>query len=345
MIDRMLSIFRFDIPDLFGHLMLTASLAWLVIGVLGYALISDDSEEEEGREPVEGEELPESEQPEPQKTINFKHWLGMIEASVVLFSIDALFLLFVAIQFAALFGGEAFLRRQGLTYSEYARRGFFELLAVAVITLVLILALDWITRRETQGHHRIFLIGSGSMVGLTVIILTSAFMRMALYESAYGFTRLRVHTHVFMVWLGLLMIFFIITLAYKHTRLFATGLLVFAIGYTVTLDILNPDAFIVRQNLARYDRGLELDVDYLGSLSDDAIPLLMPLLYDYNQEIGAAVGPWLHYHLNRLDQRQEKAGWTSYHASHNRAYRLLDLNRELIEQFEPVYRWSSYDEY
>lgn len=345
MVDRMLSIFRFDIPDLFGHLMLIASLTWLVIGVFGYALVSGSGEEEDEQEPVEGEVLPESEQPKPAATSGFKHWLGMVEASVVLFSIDALFLLFVAIQFAALFGGEAFLRRQGLTYSEYARRGFFELVTVAVITLVLILALDWITRRENRGHHRIFLLGSGSMVGLTVIILTSAFMRMALYESAYGFTRLRVHTHVFMVWLGLLMIFFIITLALKHTRLFATGLLVFAIGYTITLNFLNPDAFIVRQNLARYDRGLELDVDYLGSLSDDAVPLLVPLLYDYDQEIGAAAGPWLHYHLDRLDSRQAKAGWTSYHVSHNRAYRLLDLNRELIEQFDPAYRWSSYDEY
>jgi hypothetical protein len=178
-----------------------------------------------------------------------------------------------------------------------------------------------------------------------VIILTSAFMRMALYESVYGFTRLRVHTHVFMVWLGLLMIFFIVTLAIKRTRLFATGALVFAIGYTVTLNILNPDAFIVRQNLARHERGMELDIDYLGSLSDDAIPLLMPLLYDDDQEAAATIGPWLHYQLNQLDQRQAKAGWTSYHVSYNRAYRLLDLNRERIEQFEPVYRWSSYDEY
>ena len=53
----------------------------------------------------------------------------------------------------------------------------------------------------------------------------------------------------------------------------------------------------------------------------------------------------LRYHLDRLDRRQAKAGWTSYHVSHNRAYRSLDLNRALIEQFDPAERWLSYDEY
>ncbi len=58
-----------------------------------------------------------------------------LKSAVALFSINALFVVFVVIQFAALFGGEEFLRSQGLTYSEYARRGFFELLAVSLITM------------------------------------------------------------------------------------------------------------------------------------------------------------------------------------------------------------------
>lgn len=270
--------------------------------------------------------------------------LGMLETTVVLFSIDMLFLIFVLIQLAALFGGEAFLRSRGLTYSEYARRGFFELLAVSLITLGLILTLDFLTRRENKIQRVIFLLGSGLMIGMTILILASAFQRLQLYELAYGFTTLRVYSHVFMVWLAVLFAYVLGFLTFDRSRLFATGALVAAIGFVITLDILNPDAFIVRQNVARYERGEELDVDYLGTLSEDAVPLLVPLLHRYGPEIGQQVGPWLHQHLIQLDERQQQAGWPSYHLSINRAYHLLDLNRGLIEQFDlPESWWNRYD--
>jgi hypothetical protein len=251
-----------------------------------------------------------------------------------------LFLVFVIIQFAALFGGEAFLRRQGLTYSEYARRGFFELLAVAIITLALILLLDHFTRRETKSQRTIFLVGSGLMALMTIIILASAFERMQLYEMAYGFTRLRVYPHIFMIWLAILMAYFLVFLFLDKSYLFATGALAISLGFVITLDVLNPDAFIVRQNIARYDRGETLDVDYLGSLSEDAIPAFLPLLDDYPAAIREQAGPWLHQHLIRLDARQVDAAWPSYHLAINRAYRLLDARRSEIEAFDMPDWWN-----
>lgn len=345
----------FNIPDLLGHTFLTLTLGWLVMGGLAYALgrskeqpslfasaqpASDPTlDSEDSSETVIAPESDTAARP------GIRSWLGIVESSVVLFSVDALFLVFVAIQFATLFGGEAFLRSQGLTYSEYARRGFFELLAVALITLSLILALDFITRRETSRQHLVFMLGTGLMIGLTIVILASAFQRLRLYELAYGFSRLRVYSHVFMAWLAVLFVFFLVILIVQKTRLFATGALLVALGFVVTLNLLNPDVFIFKQNLIRFHDGKQLDVAYLGSLSEDVVPLLIPLLYEYDPEIGAEVGPWLCDHLNRLDKRQEKAGWPSYHVSINRAYRVLDLNRELIEQFELPGRWSGYPEY
>jgi hypothetical protein len=331
-----------SIPDLVGHAMLTVVLSWIICGGLAYAL----SRSPEwlgmfsltGREGGQADAAPENaegtEQSAQRPRLKPRQLLGILESSIVLFSVDALFLVFVAIQFAALFGGEAFLRSQGLTYSEYARRGFFELLAVSLITLALILSLEFITRRETQRHHLVFMVGSGLMIATTIIILASAWLRLQLYEEAYGFTILRVYPHVFMVWLAVLFAFLLILLIIRKPRYVATGALLAAIGFVVTMNIMNPDAFIVRQNLARYEAGEELDVGYLGSLSEDAVPHLIPLLYDYGPEIGAEIGPWLHYHLDQLDGRQEEAGWPSYHVSINRAYRTLAANRGLIEQFE-----------
>ncbi|MCC6905355.1 MAG: DUF4173 domain-containing protein [Anaerolineae bacterium] len=327
------------IPDFVGHIMVTLLLSWCVVGLFAVALRrgSGAASDEAGQEAAKAEN-PASESVSGLVQ-RLRRLIGVVESSVVLFSIDALFLLFVAIQFAALFGGEAFLRSQGLTYSEYARRGFFELVAVAILTLSLILVLDFITHRETRKHYRLFVIGSTVMVAASIVMLVSAFLRMNLYEIAYGFTRLRLHTHIFMVWLGLLLVYFAILLALRRTRLLASGVLIFSLGFAATLDILNPDAFIVQQNLRRYAAGEVLDVAYLGSLSSDATPGLLPLLDDYGDDIRQSAGPWLRYQLDRLDIRQQNAGWPSYQVSINRAYALLDARRTELEGFDPEQRW------
>jgi hypothetical protein len=326
-------------------------LTWLFIGALTYTLSAKwiekltalglrASKQQQTGDAEETDGETDSEAPETKSILRGR--LGALEAFVVFFSVDALFLVFVAIQFAALFGGEAFLQSQGLTYSEYARRGFFELLWVAMITLSLILGLDYLTGRETSRQRITFLIGGGLLIVLSIIILGSAFERMQLYELAYGFTRLRVHPHVFMVWLALLLAAFLIMLIANRTRYFATAALVAVIGFSATLDIMNPDSFIVRQNLARYAQGEELDVAYLGTLSADAVPDLLPLLTSYGSEIRDQVGPSLRAHLNRMDFRHSKATWASYHVAFDTSYRLLDRNRSLIETYDPA-SWFGFD--
>lgn len=316
-----------DIGDAVGHAFLTAGLSWVAIGGLAHALTHSDPPQD-------------SDEAESQNRFRLKNLLGSTEAIVALFSIDLLFLVFVGIQFAALFGGEAFLERQGLTYSEYARQGFFELLTVALITLGFILSLEAISRRETNRQRLGFLVGSGLMITLTIIILVSAFQRLRLYELAFGFTRLRVNAHVFMVWLALLIAASLALLLVRRIRLFATASLLAAIGFTATMNILNPDVFIVRHNLRRYEAGEELDVEYIGSLSADVVPEMTNLLFEEEGAFADEIGPWLRMHLVRLDSRERRAGWPSAHNSLDRAYRLLDAERATIEQYEAAYRFG-----
>jgi hypothetical protein len=160
---------------------------------------------------------------------------------------------------------------------------------------------------------------------------------------AYGFTRLRVHPHVFMVWLAILLAAFLVMLLTNRTRYFATAALLAVIGFSATLDMLNPDAFIVQQNLTRYARGEELDVAYLGSLSADVVPDLLPLMTNYGPEIRDQAGPWLRSHLDRMDARHSRATWASYHVAFDTAYRLLDRNRPLIEVYDPAYSSFGFD--
>lgn len=200
--------------------------------------------------------------------------IGFIETSTILILVNMLFSAFVAIQFAYLFGGAANVTEAGYTFADYARRGFFELLTVAILTMLLVLGLNWLTRRESKGQIRLFN-GLGSvLVGLVLVMLVSAWRRMALYEAAFGYTELRLIVYVCMAWLGLTLIWFLLTLWLRPDR-FAVGALLVVMWFVATLNLVNPDAFIAQQNLDRYVITGDLDAAYLVSLSDDAVPQLL----------------------------------------------------------------------
>jgi hypothetical protein len=206
-------------------------------------------------------------------------FLGFTESTTLLILVNILFLSFVIVQFRYLFGGEANVNLSGYTYAEYARRGFFELLMVATISLGVVLGLEALTWRESKQQVKSFNFLSSFMIVLVVIMLASAFRRMRLYEAAFGYTELRLYVYVFMVWLGLFFIWFLVGL-WRRPERFALGALVAVMGFLVTLNLLNPDAFIVRQNVARYWAGGDLDIPYLQSLSADAVPALVRAMSD-----------------------------------------------------------------
>jgi hypothetical protein len=200
--------------------------------------------------------------------------VGFIETSTVLVLVNMLFAAFVGIQFTYLFGGVTNVTEAGYTFADYARRGFFELLTVAILTMLLVLGLNWLSRRESKGQIRLFN-GLGSLlVGLVLVMLVSAWRRMALYEAAFGYTELRLIVYVCMAWLGFTLVWFLLTLWLRPDR-FAVGALLAVMGFVATLNLINPDAFIARQNLDRYVQTGDLDAAYLASLSDDAVPQLM----------------------------------------------------------------------
>ncbi len=200
--------------------------------------------------------------------------MGWIESIIILLGIDLLFAFFVGIQFKYFFGGQTNIHIDGFTFAEYARKGFSELVIVAVISLLIMQVLNSIGKRQTGKQSTIFTSLSVGLVVLICVILVSAFQRLQLYEGAYGFSRLRTYTHVFMIWIGVLLAAIVVLEILKKSRMFALAVVLAAFGFGITLNIMNVDGFIARQNIARAVNGSDLDVAYLVSLSNDAIPEL-----------------------------------------------------------------------
>lgn len=269
-------------------------------------------------------------------------FLGWTEAIVVLISVDLLFAAFVGIQFSYFFGGRANINLAGYTYSSYARRGFDELVTVALLSLFLLLGLSTITRRVSRRERSLFSGLSVSLVVLVAVILISAFQRLLLYEAAYGFTRIRTYTHIFMVWLGILLAATAVLELFQRQRAFALAALLVSLGFGMTLNLINVDGFIGRENVARAVQGSELDFAYLASLSDDVVPELVSAYQQPGQipavktRIGAALAcrPAVLVKLNR-------DAWPSYHFSAARAKLLLTALQPSIDAANPVQESST----
>jgi hypothetical protein len=243
--------------------------------------------------------------PKPAKKHPFT--LGMIEAVMMIGAVDLLFGVFVLIQFAYFFGGQANISFEGYTYAQYARRGFFELIAVSVLTLGLVLWLDWVTVRHNPRQHTLFRALSVVVVALIGVMLLSASQRMSLYEEAYGFTHLRVYTHVFMFWLAVLFGVFLLSLFRLRERVFSVGLLAVIIGYVVTLNVMNVENTITERNVSRYLNAAgqhEIDICYLRTMSVDALQAMMALYNapETSDEVRGHVEWWMATQLYQLDR-------------------------------------------
>jgi hypothetical protein len=198
---------------------------------------------------------------------------------VVLVALDLLFAAFVAVQVPYLFGGESYARvTTGLTFAQYYRRGFFELVAVAALVLPLQLGLHWLLRKDNPNAERWFRVLAGVQIALVAVIMLSAVQRLRVYIAGYGLTELRLYTTAFLVWVGIVFVWFALSVLRGHRERFATGAMISALAVAFSLNVLNPDALIVRTNLARSSGDGTFDAYYAASLSADAVPTLVEAL-------------------------------------------------------------------
>ncbi|MEP6639369.1 MAG: DUF4153 domain-containing protein, partial [Chloroflexota bacterium] len=158
---------RIDLGDLPGRVAVALAAAWFTAGLLSVAA--------NGIPPMEWASLGAASRTAP---LLANRLLGTTEALVILVIVDGIFGLFVGLQLAYLFGGQDTLAAAGLTYSAYARRGYFELVAAACLAGGLLVALELNVVRRSGAC----LVLAFGLVALTVVVLASAALRLELYQ-------------------------------------------------------------------------------------------------------------------------------------------------------------------
>jgi hypothetical protein len=302
---------QLDMPQLLSRTLFASVAAWLFAGTIVCAWLSRPVEP-----PVEGD-----------AATRLSLRVGVVEGLIVLLALDLVFAFFVVVQGAYLFGGLDTLAVSGMTYSEYARRGFFELIAVAMLAGTVILAVD----RLVAERGWVYRASSLALAGLTGAVLLSAVVRLGLYQAAYGWTELRFYALAAVVWLavgifatgaGLLL-----DRASLVPRVLVGAGLVIALG----ANVIGPQSYVTGQNLQRaIEPGLVapggesgLDLNYLGFLGDDSIPVLTSALPQLPQPVRRQAEELLRSRARFVAAEGSELGWPSWNLARQRAIEAL----------------------
>lgn len=196
----------------------------------------------------------------PVETPAFPAAIGITVAA----TISVVYVFFCFIQIVYLFGGLMQLP-SGYTYARYAREGFFQLLFVCILNVVIVLLESGLFRKNKILN--VFLI----LITLcTYIMIASSAYRMGLYVSEYGLTATRLCVLWALGVIALFMLGVILSICKPAFSLFRYGIIVIGVCYLV-LAFARPDYLVARYNTVCME---DTDYKYLMSLSTDASPAL-----------------------------------------------------------------------
>jgi hypothetical protein len=235
--------------------------------------------------------------------------------------LNLLFAGFMAVQLRYLFGGASMIEvTAGLTYAQYARSGFFELVATAALVVPILLVADWAAVPGPSRSRKVLRATTLVLVTLLVGVIGSAAYRMQLYQDAYGLTELRLYVSVFIIWLTAVLGWLVLTVLRGRRERFAFGAIVAGLASIAALHVVSPHALIARVNLDRAAAGAEYDGAYLTSLSADAVPTILARL----NELPMAERCRASRYLVKRWTGERPGGWRTWNLSDSRARRLVE---------------------
>jgi hypothetical protein len=251
--------------------------------------------------------------------------LGREETLVIMGSLSVLFLIFVILQAGYLFGGRELIQQtSGLSLAEYARRGFFEMVVVAALTLMVLLIMS-----ALHSDQRIFGPLAVLMVCLVMIIMLSALQRLMLYVNEFGLSVARLLALGVMIWLAGCLAAFVMTILRGKPQGFAFGAAVSATCLLLMAVWLNPAAVVAETNIKRVlaDAGRSVDVSYLHRLGGDAVPVMLKYIDDLPlwEQCQMAVAL-----TQRWSTSLPQQNWSHWNASRAAAQRAVERDYEKL---------------
>jgi len=260
-------------------------------------------------------------------------------------AISVCYLLYLFSQLAYFFSAfKGFLPEGGVTYAQYARKGFFEMCVIAVINLVLVFVAMLLAKKQ-QGKACHGIKALATFIGLfTLVIIATAISKMVLYIDAYGMTVLRLTTSAFMVFLAVVFISVILRVYLLKINVVKTALIT-AGCIVLILGTVNVNWVCAKYNYDAYKSGklTTVDVEALYDLGYEGIPYIAELVDDRDQVVAKeakhylakaylqdyftdmrADGDWLEsFTVEDLQQKEKNAEFSRFSLPRAKAYDTL----------------------
>ena len=205
-----------------------------------------------------------------------------IYSALTVFNI--IYLIFFAVQATYLFSAFTGNLPEIFTYAEYARRGFFELCAIAGINLGVLIVSHLLVQRKPDEDQKTLRMETIIISLFTILLITTALSKMVMYIDAYGLTPLRLYTSWFLI-----LLFFIFTVTgirqlkeFNAAKVIITGFILLF----MVLSYGNTDGLIAKYNIGRYEAGTlsKVDIELLAGLSDGAVPHIYGMYLRTNED-------------------------------------------------------------
>ncbi|WP_194786906.1 DUF4153 domain-containing protein [Mycobacteroides abscessus] len=279
-----------SVGDMIGRVIVGVLVGWLALGAI-YVLSMPPAFDRLA--PTEPKRLP--------------RW----EWSLPLAALNLLFIAFVGVQISVLFGGDEHVQvTEGLTYAEYARQGFWQLLFVTILVLGVIAVAIRVAGRE-EARDRLFLrVLIGGLCLTTLVIVASAIHRMSLYENAYGYSVERLLVRWIELGLGLVLVLILVAGIRMSARWLPTAVVAVGAFGMLGLAIFNPESYVAQRNVQFFEQTGKIDQWYMGSLSSDAFAATKSLPEDVRDCVQGKIAyhlretaPWYEYNVSRAKLR------------------------------------------
>jgi uncharacterized membrane protein len=203
--------------------------------------------------------------------------IGLTEQRMMLWSAAVVLWFFVVLQVSYFIQPPPVALDSGVTFAEYARRGFGELSFATTIVGAIILILEYARPADATERDRKMLVRLELALLIALeLVLISAFRRVILYEQAYGFTTGRLFPQAYMVGMSLVLIALALEIVRGSISVsFGRRVAEIGLGVFTVLVFWNFEAWIVNRNIDRAAESGKFDGVYAGRLSIDAIPTLV----------------------------------------------------------------------
>ena len=251
--------------------------------------------------------------------INFKVFTKILRRLITVISIIcAIYILFCFSQLTYFISAFQGILPKDYTFSEYARRGFFECIPLTMINVAFVVLLDlFVKDKKSIKKKKVLNIYMTFITIFTLFLVISALSKMILYISAYGLTILRIYTAWFLILLSVILVCICIKIYSKKFNLLKNVFIIF-VAMFIGLNYCNIDYVIGRYNANLY---IEKNVDTISSFDSLSVSAVKPLLemgkYDSDAD----------YMLYKYEKRLENNNkWQSFNIAKYNAYKSIEKN-------------------